>query len=385
MDSLLSRAKRFNDDWNDLPRRALIVLATGVALVTAFAAFKYFAPFVCALAFSWVIRPLARPINWLFGKIRLPKSVGTLLALAIVFGIIITGVAFLASALIREARDLLVSLPRYQNDAIKYITDQAEYYRAQISDTVGDEALLWVTDMLTASLSKLAQTASAFAGRLVTFTWSAVTVLPEVLLFVIFMIMESYYIVADSDENDIFAKKWLPPRVMRGYGRVKKVMLLGVRAQFVTAIVQMFIAMGVLLLGFLVLDVEYAVMFAILISALDALPVIGAGLIMLPMTGYYLVTADYMLALGVMALYCIMLIVKRIMEPKLLGKQMRLRQLTTMVAMYAGFRLMGFIGLIAGPLTLLLFKVVLSDVTEEAKPPSSAAPQAAKKKYRRKA
>ena len=71
--------------------------------------------------------------------------------------------------------------------------------------------------MLTASLSKLAEMASTFAGKLVTFTWSAVTVLPEVLLFVIFMIMESYYIVVDTDENDNFAKKWLPARVMSGY------------------------------------------------------------------------------------------------------------------------------------------------------------------------
>lgn len=381
MDSFLDKARKFNVDWNDLPRRIAIVLTTCVALLIVFAAFPYFAPFVCALAFSWVIRPLARPINWLFSKIKIPKAVGTLLALVIVFGIIIMGLSFLTAALIGEARDLLVSLPRYQNDAVKYITDQAEYFRAQISDSVGDEALLWVTDMLTSALSKLAEMASTFAGKLVTFTWSAVTVLPEVLLFVIFMIMESYYIVVDTDENDNFAKKWLPARIMSGYGRVKKIMLLGVRAQVVTAIVQMFIAMGVLLVGFLVLNVEYAVMFAILISVLDALPVIGAGLIMLPMTGYYLIVGDYMLALGVMALYCIMLIIKRIMEPKLLGRQMRLRQLTTMVAMYAGFRVMGFIGLIVGPLMLLLFKVVLSDVTERVELPEPPIPR---KKYRRK-
>jgi sporulation integral membrane protein YtvI len=378
MDSFLDRARKFNGDWNDLPRRALIVLATCIALVVALAAFPYFAPFVCALVFSWVIRPLARPINWLFAKIRIPKSIGTLLAVVIVFGLIVTGLALLTSALIGEARDLLVSLPRYQNDAVKYITDQAGRIQAQITDTVGDEALRWITDMLTSALSKLAEMASTFAGHLVSFTWSAVTVLPEVLLFVIFMIMESYYIVADSVENDNFTKKWLPARVMSGYGRVKKVMLLGVRAQVVTAIVQMFIAMAVLLAGFFVLNIEYAVMFAILISVLDALPVIGAGLVMLPMTGYYVIVGDYMLALGVMVLYCIMLIVKRIMEPKLLGKQMRLRQLTTMVAMYAGFRVMGFIGLITGPLTLLLFKVVLSDATEKVELPEAS------KKYRRK-
>lgn len=381
MDSFLDKARKFNVDWNDLPRRALIVLATCVALVLAFTAFRYFAPFVCALVFSWVIRPLARPINWLFAKIRIPKCVGTLIAVILVFGVIITGVVFLTSALIGEARDLLVSLPHYQNQAVRYITDTTESIRLQIADTVGDEALLWVTDMLTTALSKLAELASTFAGQLVTFTWSAVTVLPEVLLFVIFMIMESYYIVVDTDENDNFTRKWLPARIMSGYGRVKKVMLLGVRAQVVTAIVQMFIAMVVLLLGFLILDVEYAVMFAILVSVLDALPVIGAGLVMLPMTGYYIIIGDYMLALGVMVLYCIMLVIKRIMEPKLLGKQMRLRQLTTMVAMYAGFQVMGFIGLITGPLTLLLFKVMLSDVSNEVEPARVRAPR---KKHGRK-
>lgn len=55
MDSFLEKAKKFNVDWNDLPRRTLIVFATCVALIVAFAAFPYFAPFVCALAFSWII------------------------------------------------------------------------------------------------------------------------------------------------------------------------------------------------------------------------------------------------------------------------------------------------------------------------------------------
>ncbi len=381
MDSLLDKARKFNVDWNDLPRRALIVFATCAALIIAFWAFPFFAPFVCALVFSWIIRPLARPINWLFAKIRIPKSVGTLFSVVLVFGVIITGFVFLMAALIGEARDLLASLPQYQNAAIQYISDQIEYFSTKISNSAGDQTLMWVKDMLTAVPPKLGEMASTLAGKLVTFTWGSVSVLPEVLLFLIFMIMESYYIVADTDENDIFAKKWLPERVMSGYGRIKKVMLLGVRAQVVTAIVQMFIAMVVLLIGFFILHIEYAVMFAILISVLDALPVIGAGLIMLPMTGYYLVVGDYMLALGVMALYCIMLIIKRIMEPKLLGSQMRLRQLTTMVAMYAGFRVMGFIGLITGPLTLLLFKVVLSDVTDKVELPEPSIPR---KKHRRK-
>lgn len=268
------------------------------------------------------------------------------------------------------------------DDASAYIAKLAAQGTARITDSIGEEALATVSDLLQTTLQKLAGLASTFAGKLVTFTWSAVTGLPEVLLFIIFTIMESYYIVADSDRIGTFFRKWLPQRVMGGLGKIKQVMVMGVRAQIVTAIVQMLIAMVVLMIGFTILGVDYAVMFAVLIAVLDALPVIGAGLIMLPMSGYYFVIGNYMLGVGVMALYCIVLIIKRIMEPKILGKQMRLNQLLTMIAMYAGFRVMGFIGLLIGPLILILFRVVLSDATPADLPTPTIEPRKARGRKR---
>ena len=184
-------------------------------------------------------------------------------------------------------------------------------------------------------------------------------------MFVLFMIMESYYVVADRHDIGNFFRRLLPEKVADSGTEIKDIMINGVKAQFVTAVVQMVVAAVILAIGFTVMDLNYALMLGIIISVLDALPVIGAGLIMFPMMGFYLVTGQYMLLVGTVALYLIVQVAKRVIEPKLLGTQMSLNQLATMVAMYAGFVFMGYLGLLIGPLLLKLFMAILSNAARE--------------------
>ena len=90
---------------------------------------------------------------------------------------------------------------------------------------------------------------------------------------------------------------------------------------------------------------------------------------------------NYVLLAGNVALYLIVQVVKRIMEPKLLGAQMKLSQLATMVSMYAGYAMMGYIGLLIGPLMLKLFMAVLSSSIGQ---PSGKEPKETARKSRRK-
>lgn len=360
MEAFMEKLKNFNAAWNDIPRRAMIVIATFLTLLLTWASFRYLSPLVCALVFSWLVKPIAKPLERLFGKMRLPKRLGALLALILVFGALFAGLIWLVTALAGEAKSLLDSLPRYIEETAGYITDVAVRASDMVQDQVGDEALNAIYEILMAALNKLAGIASGFAAWLVSFTLGAVMTLPDVVMFVLFMIMECYYVVADRHVIGAFFRKLLPGRVADNGAKIKNVMIGGIRAQFITAVVQMVAAAVVLAVGFSIMDVQYALMLGVIISALDALPVIGAGLIMFPMMIFYVICADYMLALGTLALYLIVQVVKRVMEPKLLGTQMRLNQLATMVSMYAGYVMIGYLGLLIGPLMLKLFIAILS-------------------------
>lgn len=381
MELFLEKLNQFNRKWNDIPRKALIVVTTFVGLMLVWTSFRYLSPLVVALVFSWLVKPIAKPLEKLLRRIRLPQKIGSLIAVLIVFGIIFALLIWLGMALTNEAEELIVALPGYIKDTGEYVTELWNDASVRVQDEIGDEALDAIYDILMTALNKVAEIASNFAAWLVTFTLSAVAKLPDVILFVLFVIMECYYVVADRHDIGNFFRRLVPGSVADSAGSIKDVMLSGVKAQFITAVLQMLAAIIILAVGFSIMELNYAMMLAVIISVLDALPVIGAGLIMFPMMGFYLVTGQYVLLAGTVFLYLIVQVVKRIMEPKLLGAQMKMSQLATMVSMYAGYAMMGYIGLLIGPLMLKLFMAVLSRSIGE---PAKAEEESAAKKPRRK-
>ncbi len=369
MEVFLAKLKEFNKNMNDIPRRAMIVVLTFTALMLVWASFRYLAPLVVAVVFSWLVKPIAKPLEKLFSKIKIPKKIGALIATLAVFGALGAMLTWLIMALTGEAKEFLSHLPSYIDSLYDYITKVYGLATDHIQDSIGDEALAVVYELLMTALGKTAEMASSIAASIVSLTIGLVAKMPDVILFVLFMIMETYYVVADRHDIGNFFRRHLPEKVADGGAEIKDVMISGVKAQVVTAIVQMVAAAVILAFGFTVLDINYALMLAIIISVLDALPVIGAGLIMFPMMGYYLVVGDFVMLAGTVALYFIVQVVKRFMEPKLLGKQMSLNQLATMVSMYAGYVFMGYIGLLIGPLMLKLFMAILSSAAGETKKP----------------
>ena len=112
-------------------------------------------------------------------------------------------------------------------------------------------------------------------------------------------------------------------------------------------------------LGFLLLSVPYAVGLALLVAVIDIMPVLGTGLVLIPWAIIAAVLGSYKMAIGVAALYIIMLAVRNVVEPKLVGNQMGLHPLVTLIAMFVGLQLFGLAGLFGFPIALsLYFKMV---------------------------
>lgn len=365
MEVFLAKLSDFNKNMNDIPRRALIVILTFIALMLVWSSFRYLAPLVVAVVFSWLVKPIAKPLEKLFSKIKIPKKLGALIATLVVFGVLGALLGWLVSALAEEARQFIAQLPSYIEDIVAYVTKLWNMASEHIQDQMGDQVLDTIYNVFMTAINKVTEIASNFAAWIVSLTINLVAKLPDVILFVLFMIMECYYVVADRHDIGNFFRKLMPEKVADSGAEIKDIMISGVKAQFITAVVQMVAAAAILAIGFTIMDLDYALMLAIIISVLDALPVIGAGLIMFPMMGFYLVTGQFVLLAAAVILYLIVQVVKRVIEPKLLGTQMSLNQLATMVAMYAGYTFMGYIGLLIGPLMLKLFMAILSSAARE--------------------
>ena len=122
-----------------------------------------------------------------------------------------------------------------------------------------------------------------------------------------------------------------------------QVQLMGVTALVLTA-------------GLLVLGVDYPVLLGGLIALIDALPVFGSGTVLLPWALWELLDGRTTLAVGLAALYAGASLIRSALEPRMLGKQMGLDPLLTLLALYAGFRYFGILGMILFPVGAILVK-----------------------------
>ena len=198
-----------------------------------------------------------------------------------------------------------------------------------------------------------------------------VTALPSVVLFLLVTLIACFYFAVDYKSigramsalmpNGLRAR--LPDRFRQsdwrdGAGRAIRRYI---RAYFLLFL----LTAGELLIGFLILSVDYAVLFAILTALLDILPVLGVGTVLIPYAVVAFVTGDVFLGVGLLILYGVMTVVRQIVEPHLVGKSLGLHPVVMLIAFYAGWKLFGVAGVFAGPILAMLIKAALAPIGQE--------------------
>jgi sporulation integral membrane protein YtvI len=111
-----------------------------------------------------------------------------------------------------------------------------------------------------------------------------------------------------------------------------------------------------LTVAFLILRIDYAVVLALSISLIDALPVLGTSIVLIPWILFCLVTGAIKRAVFLLITFVLVTLVRSFMEPKLLGARSGLHPVATLIAIYFGFRSSGIWGMIFFPIILMLLK-----------------------------
>ena len=109
-----------------------------------------------------------------------------------------------------------------------------------------------------------------------------------------------------------------------------------------------------LLAGFLILRVKYALLLSLLIAVVDILPVLGTGTVLIPWGIAGLILKNTALGIGILVLYAVITVIRNFAEPKIIGKQIGINPLFTLLSMFIGIKLLGFAGVIIFPTALIV-------------------------------
>lgn len=123
------------------------------------------------------------------------------------------------------------------------------------------------------------------------------------------------------------------------------------KAQFLVSVIIFLVS----LVGLFIIVPEYAIAMSLFIWLIDFIPILGSILVLSPWFIYEFITGDIVLGTQLAVLALILLVIRRTVEPKVMGSHIGLSPLATLVAMYIGLQLFGFLGFFIGPLIVILF------------------------------
>lgn len=313
--------------------------------------FPPMSPFIFGILVAW---GLQRPANALARKLHLPKRIPALLLTIVFYCILFIAVITAGVQIISALEHFVPQIPVFAKQIIPYISRSLEAIEAQLQEF--DPEIVDIVDRvsreLVSSLEKMISSISVAAVRLVS---NIVTSMPTVILTVIVAVVSTCFAAIDFDHLLGYVKSRLPKNFQNtvsttfttGVDSIRKIL-----ASYITIMGLSFVELSV---GFILLGVPYAVGLALLVAVIDIMPILGTGLVLIPWAIIAAVLGSYRMAMGVAALYIVMLVVRNIVEPRLVGQQMGLHPLVTLIAMFVGLQRFGLLGLFGFPIALSLY------------------------------
>ena len=110
--------------------------------------------------------------------------------------------------------------------------------------------------------------------------------------------------------------------------------------------------------GFLLLRISYGPLWAALVALVDAVPLLGTGTVLIPWALVEVLRGNYFMAAGLTGIYVATAVTRAVLEPRLVGRQLGLDPLLTLLALYAGYQIWGILGMIAAPMLATVVKTV---------------------------
>lgn len=308
------------------------------------------APFLLALAAAAALNPLVK---------RLQKALGwnrQLLAavlLLLIFGLAGGALALLAYAAVGQAVSLAQNwgglLNSFQSAAEQIESLFAQFLTlvppqvTQLAQDAGDQLFQWLSDVAPTVLANWGLEAGEKAMGL-----------PSFLVALTIFIMAAFLLTADYPYLRSRAVQHMDEEVLRFLEQVRSTAL-GAFGGYLKA--ELLLSVGVffiLLVGFFLIRQPYSLLLALGLAVMDFIPIIGAGTAMVPWAFLELFTGDLASAAELMAIWGVIALFRRVMEPKFVGDQTGLSPLLSLVSIYVGMKLAGVAGMIFGPIVLLV-------------------------------
>lgn len=326
--------------WTRVLKNMLYVLLLLLGLILALKLSFFYMPFLVAFIISLIIEPA---IKYIMKKTKFTRRASSIIIFVLVIALIIGSLAWIGITLFSEASSLLQSLNFYFDKLSNLFQDFIKSFKFDklnlsneilntIQNTIGDvlnNISTWIRNSLTGVIN------------LVTSLPSIAICIGITLIALYFMCVDKIYIL-DQIEHHL-PKTWVKKisvhlrdliKTLGGYLKAEATLIL---ISFIISLI------GLYIFAFVGLNVQYPLLMALFIGFVDALPILGSGTVMVPWAIISSINGDIRLGVSIIVLLLIMTVIRQVLEPKLVSKNIGVHPIFTLIAMYTGFKFIGVV------------------------------------------
>ncbi|WP_438447550.1 sporulation integral membrane protein YtvI [Gorillibacterium sp. sgz5001074] len=331
--------------------RTIVGIALGLFLL--YGVFTVGSPFLLAMVFAIFLEPLVKLIMRLplkLNRVAASVTVCTVFTLLLLFFFYLLG-----AKVFSEVVDFTKKAPGYLQEVNGYVKDMAEgrtngFYDDMPAD-LADQLKEWTTN----GVSSLTDSLSGILGAVSSNLLGVARALPNMFIwFIVFLVALFLLSMGMPNLRDnflAFFEEKSRTKVSSVLDDLRQAIFGFIQSQFILCVIVYVMS----LIGFLILGVNYPLAVALLVVIVDLLPIVGVGSALMPWAVFSLVTGNTYLGIGLIVMFIVITVVRRTVEPKVLGDAVGIGALPALISLYVGFKLVGVVGLMLGPIVVIIY------------------------------
>lgn len=320
-------------------------------------------PFLLGAGLALAAEPMAAPLEH---RLKLKRWLASGVAVCTVFILLLAFLVLLTALLLRQAGRLTAIVPELA-ESVQLGMGSLESWLL----TVSSHAPQGIRNVLNRTVTGFFSDGTAMVNQVT-------GVLPGVLskvfghvtsgfLSLATAVLAAFMISAKLPRLREFLRQRLPQSWQKQYLPALRGLRKAVTGWLTAQLKLTVVVMGLLVVSFWLLKIPHGPFWGAVIALVDALPVLGCGVVLVPWSLICLVQGQRLQCIGLLGTYALVWLVRSVLEPRLLGKELGLDPLVTLLSIYAGFQLLGLPGMLLAPLIAVVLTKLLKEFSKKDK------------------
>ncbi len=337
-------------------KNAIFLLRAAVTILIIWLLLRYalrwLLPFIAALGIARLLEPV---VSMLCARLKLPRPLASALCTVFVFAAAIALVSLIVARASYELTAFARRLAELSGGLSEAVASLFSKMRGFI-ESAPKELQAPIRSALEGLPGKAGEVAASLSKWIISLLSGILSAGPKILLFAFTCALGTFFISSAYSQFTGFIMRQIPERHHAAMRDIRSDLRRTTGNWFKAQLILTGVTFCELFVLFCIMRIDFAILLALAVAVVDMLPVLGTGIALIPWALFLLVSGKAPQAILLFAGYAVILIVRNILEPKLVAGQLGLPPVAALIAMYVGFQTLGVRGMAVFPMVLIMLK-----------------------------